>query len=75
MLKRLQILIEPELDERLAAHAKREGMSKGAVVRELVRRGVPAVDVDWERYEGILGGRGAVHDLEAEHRAEIASGR
>lgn len=36
-VRRLQISIEPELDEALAAEAARRKMSKAAVIRELVR--------------------------------------
>lgn len=36
-MKRLQISLEPELDEELARLAGRAGISKAAMVRELVR--------------------------------------
>ena len=36
-MRRIQISIEPELDEALAAEAARRKTSKAAVIRELVR--------------------------------------
>jgi Ribbon-helix-helix protein, copG family len=36
-MKRLQIMIEPELDEALAREAAREGVSKAALIRLFVR--------------------------------------
>lgn len=36
IVKRLQIYIEPESDEALAAEAAREGTSKAAIIRRLV---------------------------------------
>lgn len=35
-MKRLQIYIEPEMDEALAMHAARHGVSKAAVIRRLI---------------------------------------
>jgi len=35
-VKRLQIYIEPEQDDALAAEAAREGVSKAAIIRRLV---------------------------------------
>jgi Ribbon-helix-helix protein, copG family len=35
-MKRLQILIEPEADEALAADAAREGVSKASIIRRLI---------------------------------------
>ncbi|MCA1844586.1 MAG: ribbon-helix-helix domain-containing protein [Actinobacteria bacterium] len=39
-MKRLQIYIEPELDEALGAEAARTGVSKAAIIRRLVARHV-----------------------------------
>lgn len=39
-MKRLQIMIEPELDEALEQAAAREGVSKAALVRRYVRKHV-----------------------------------
>lgn len=39
-MKRLQIYIEEELDEGLAAEAKRSGISKAALIRRFVREGL-----------------------------------
>lgn len=36
-MRRLQILMDPELDDALERLAKRRGMSKSALIRELVR--------------------------------------
>lgn len=35
-MKRLQIYIEPEMDEALAREAAREGVSKAAIIRRLI---------------------------------------
>ena len=37
-VKRLQIMIEEELDEALAARARREGVSKAALLRQFARK-------------------------------------
>lgn len=42
-MKRLQIMIEPELDAALAREAARRRISKGALVRECVRERVEPV--------------------------------
>ncbi len=52
-MKRLQILIEEDLDAELERVSKRTGRSKGAVVRDAVRRQLrprPSVKLDalWE---------------------------
>jgi hypothetical protein len=52
-MKRLQIMIEPELDEALAREAAREGVSKAALIRLFVRRQLkpsPPIEEDplWE---------------------------
>ena len=39
-MKRLQIMIEPELDAALAREARREGLSKAALIRRYVRIGL-----------------------------------
>ena len=50
-MKRIQIYIEDDVDERLAKRARREGRSKAALIRDAVRReyGQPSVDPfdDW----------------------------
>jgi hypothetical protein len=52
-VKRLQIYIEEELDDALAARARRANTSKAALIREAVRRSIgepePPVDPfrDW----------------------------
>jgi len=38
IVKRLQIMIEEELDDALAREAAREGVSKAALIRRYVRR-------------------------------------
>jgi hypothetical protein len=52
-MKRLQILIEEDLDEALAHQARTEKVSKGALVRRYVRahlKPLPPIDEDplWE---------------------------
>ncbi len=36
-MRRIQLVIEPELDDRLAHHARVQGVSKSALVRQCVR--------------------------------------
>lgn len=49
-MKRLQIYLDPEADEALAAEAARDGTSKAAIIRRLVAehtgRGVRADPID-----------------------------
>ncbi len=48
-MKRLQVLIEEDLDEALGAQAQREGTSKAALVRRRLRqalRPLPALEQD-----------------------------
>jgi len=40
-MKRLQISIEPELDEAVERRAEREGLSKAEVIRRCVREEIP----------------------------------
>jgi hypothetical protein len=52
-VKRLQILIEPELDDALSRQARRERTSKGALIRRYVRehlKPLPPIEDDpiWE---------------------------
>jgi hypothetical protein len=52
-MKRLQIMIEEELDAALAIRASREGTSKAALIRDAVRREIeplPPIEEDplWE---------------------------
>ncbi|HEX5013679.1 MAG TPA: CopG family transcriptional regulator [Candidatus Limnocylindrales bacterium] len=54
-MKRLQIMIEEDLDEALEAQALREGVSKAALVRRgarLVIRPLPPIEDDplWEMF-------------------------
>jgi len=49
VVKRLQIMIEEELDDALAAQAEREGVSKAALIRRYVGerlRPLPPLDAD-----------------------------
>ncbi|MGH3033647.1 MAG: CopG family transcriptional regulator [Gaiellaceae bacterium] len=60
-MKRLQIMIEPELDEALAREAAKEGVSKAALIRLFVRRGLkplPSLEEDpiWEFFGSVEGG-------------------
>jgi hypothetical protein len=45
-MRRIQIVMDPELDDRLEAEAAARGVSKSALVRELVERGLPAEPFD-----------------------------
>lgn len=45
-MKRLQIYIEEELDERLAVEASREGTSKAALIRRFVAERLRPVKAD-----------------------------
>ena len=48
-MKRLQIMIEPELDRALAREARRGGTSKGALIRQFVRerlKPLPPIEED-----------------------------
>jgi hypothetical protein len=52
-MKRLQIMIEPELDDALSREARRERTSKGALIRRYVRerlKPLPPIEEDpiWE---------------------------
>lgn len=52
-VKRLQIMIEEDLDEALGREAAREGVSKAALIRRYVRnelRSLPSIEEDplWE---------------------------
>lgn len=45
-MRRIQVVIDPELDDRLGREAAERGMSKSALVREYVDRGLPAEPFD-----------------------------
>lgn len=45
-MRRIQLVIDPELDDRLAQEAAARGMSKSALVREYVDHGLPAEPFD-----------------------------
>jgi len=45
-MRRINIVIGSELDDRLEREAGARGTSKSALVRELVERGVPAPPID-----------------------------
>jgi hypothetical protein len=40
-MRRIQVVIDPELDDRLEREAAARGMSKSALVRECVQRSLP----------------------------------
>jgi len=67
-MKRLQIMIEEELDDALAQQAAREGVSKAALIRRYVGerlRPVPPLEEDplWELV-GIAGDAEPVADID-----------
>jgi len=45
-MRRIQIVMDPELDDRLEQEAAARSMSKSALVRECVERGLPAEPFD-----------------------------
>lgn len=45
-MKRLQIYLEPEADEALAAEAAQQGTSKAAIIRRLVAEHTGTADAD-----------------------------
>jgi hypothetical protein len=45
-MRRINIVIDPELDDRLEREAAARNTSKSALVRECVERGLPAVPLD-----------------------------
>jgi Ribbon-helix-helix protein, copG family len=50
-MRRIQIVMDPELDDRLEAEAAARGVSKSALVRECLERQLPAEPFD----NGLLG--------------------
>ena len=72
-MKRLQISLEPELDGALGAEARRQGVSKAALIRRWIRERVtqlPPIEDDplWELV-GVAG-----PDVESEEIDEIVYG-
>ena len=45
-MRRIQVVIDPELDDRLEREAAARGMSKSALVRESLERGLEAEPFD-----------------------------
>jgi predicted DNA-binding protein len=45
-MRRIQIVMDPELDDRLEREANARGLSKSALVRECVERGLPSEPYD-----------------------------
>jgi hypothetical protein len=65
-MRRLQIMIDPELDDWLEREAAARGMSKGALVRECVRQGADDKPFDnglWKLI-GIAGDAEPVEDID-----------
>jgi hypothetical protein len=67
-MKRLQILIEPELDAALQREAAREGVSKAALIRRYVRerlRPLPPIEEDplWGMVGAYKGESAPVDDI------------
>jgi hypothetical protein len=53
-MRRIQVVIDPELDDRLEREAAARGMSKSALVRECVERRLSAADENGLRWIGEL---------------------
>jgi len=53
-MRRINIVIDPELDDRLEQEALVRGMSKSALVRECVERGIPGTGENGLRWIGEL---------------------
>ena len=45
-MRRIQVVMDPVLDDRLEAEAAARGMSKSAVIRDCVERGLPSEPSD-----------------------------
>lgn len=45
-MRRIQVVIDPELDDRLEREAAARGISKSALVRECIERGLPGEPLD-----------------------------
>jgi hypothetical protein len=53
-MRRINVVIDPELDDRLEEEAARRGMSKSALVRDCVDRGLPQPGENGLRWIGEL---------------------
>ena len=53
-MRRINVVIDAELDDRLEEEAARRGMSKSALVRNCVERGLPAAGENGLRWIGEL---------------------
>lgn len=53
-MRRIQVVIDPELDDRLEREAAARGMSKSALVRECVERELPSEPENGLRWIGEL---------------------
>ncbi len=70
-MKRLQIMIEEDLDRDLEHQARREGSSKAAIIRELVRAHVePLPPLEDDPITKLIG----MADFEPAHHDDIAYG-
>ena len=74
-MKRLQISLEPELDEELERVARAEGVSKAEVVRRCLREGIePLPPLEDDPFFKLIGKfEGGGHD-DAENHDEIIYG-
>jgi predicted DNA-binding protein len=64
-MRRFNFMIDPELDERLDRQSRREGISKGAILRRLIRE-----HVESRADEELLGMAGA-DSYEPEHHDAV----
>jgi metal-responsive CopG/Arc/MetJ family transcriptional regulator len=70
-VKRLQIMIDEDLDRALDRESRREGRSKAAIIRELVRNHVePAPSLEDDPVTKLAG----CADFEPEHHDDVAYG-
>ena len=66
-MRRIQVVIDPGLDDRLQQEAGARGMSKSALIRECVERGLPSEPHDnglWKLI-GMAGDAEPVEDIDA----------
>lgn len=66
-MRRFNFMLDPELDERLERHARGKGISKGALLRRLIRE---HLDVPGRGNESLLALSG-ISDAEPAHHDDV----